>query len=768
MLDQIINKALIFRRGCRALVCRLFFFTLCFSALPLMHTETQAQSFTDGNFIAETVTTLPMYKPVGLTFAPDGRMFIWQENGIVRIYKNGNLLTTPFLNIQSRVNTVNDRGLLGFALDPNFSTNGYVYLAYTYEPNGNPNDTAPKTNRLTRMQADPANPDVVLPNSEIVLLGSIGTAPCSNYADGADCIGSDSDSHSAGMIRFAPDGKMFVSFGDGASYDYADRLALRAQNLNRYEGKLLRLNRDGTAPTDNPFYDGRNSVRSKIYSYGLRNPFRFALHPASGEPYIGDVGWNNWEEQNRGRGANFGWACFEGNDAQPQYQANFRKECGSISAASVTKPFYSYSRTVGAAAIGGAFYTGVQYPTQYRNNYFFADYVGDWIRRMTLDSSGNVVSVQNFATGLNGLVMLEMGPDGALYYVALATGEIRRIRYASGPVAAASANPTSGIAPLLVNFSSSGSSSPTGERLTYRWDFGDGGISTKANPSYTYKNPGNYTAKLTVTDRQNSSAIATVAITANSTGNRAPTATILTPASNSTYSPGQTVNFSGAASDPDETLPASAMSWEVLLYHDTHFHPYLATTGASGSFVVEDHTTGTFYYEIILTVTDSGGLKDTKKTRVNIASSTPTTPVYLSDLAWTYVTNGYGPVERDKSNGENLSGDGRTITLNGVPYTKGLGVHAYSEIRYALNGQYATFASDIGIDDEVGSNGSVTFEVWADGAKLFDSGVMTGASATKNAAVNVSGKQELRLIVREGADGNANDHADWANARLLR
>jgi glucose/arabinose dehydrogenase len=767
MFYHIISKAVFFPLGYQAIINRLFFLTFCFTLLPLIQFDVKAQSFTDSNFVAETVTTLPIYKPVGLAFAPDGRMFIWQENGIVRIYKNGSLLTAPFLNIQSHVNTVNDRGLLGFALDPNFSTNGYVYLAYTYEPNGNPNDTSPKTNRLTRMQVDPANPNVVLPNSEIVLLGSIGTAPCSNYPDGADCIGSDSDSHSAGMIRFAPDGKMFVSFGDGASYDYADRLALRAQNLNRYEGKLLRLNRDGTAPSDNPFYDGRNSVRSKIYSYGLRNPYRFALHPTTGEPYIGDVGWNNWEEQNRGRGANFGWACFEGNDPQPQYQANFSRECGSISAASVTKPFYTYSRTDGAAAIGGAFYTGVQYPTQYRNNYFFADYVGDWIRRMTFDSNGNVVSVQNFATGLNGLVMLEMGPDGALYYVSLATGEIRRIRYISGPVAVASANPTSGLAPLLVNFSSNGSSSESAGKLTYRWDFGDGGTSIKANPTYTYRNPGNYTAKLTVTDRQNISATSTVSIIVNSTTNRAPVATILTPANNSTYSAGQTVNFSGTVSDPDETLPTSSMNWEVLLYHDTHIHPYSTTTGASGSFVVEDHSTGVYYYEIILTVTDSAGLKDTKKVRVNIANSTPSTN-YLSDLVWSYATNGYGPVERNKSNGEDAAGDGGVITLNGVPYTKGLGVHANSEIRYALNGQYSTFASDIGIDDEVGTLGSVIFEVWADGVKLYDSGKMTGASATKNATINVSGKQEIRLIIRDGGDGNSNDHADWANARLLR
>jgi hypothetical protein len=108
------------------------------------------------------------------------------------------------------------------------------------------------------------------------------------------------------------------------------------------------------------------------------------------------------------------------------------------------------------------------------------------------------------------------------------------------------------------------------------------------------------------------------------------------------------------------------------------------------------------------------------------------------------------------------------ITLNGVPYTKGLGAHANSEIRYALNGQYATFASDMGIDDEVGTLGSVIFEVWADGVKLYDSGKMTGTTATKSATVNVSGKQEIRLIIKDSGDGNSNDHADWANARLLR
>lgn len=148
-------------------------------------------------------------------------------------------------------------------------------------------------------------------------------------------------------------------------------------------------------------------------------------------------------------------------------------------------------------------------------------------------------------------------------------------------------------------------------------------------------------------------------------------------------------------------------------------------------------------------------------------SSEPGTEVYLSDLNWLSATNGWGPVERDKSNGEQVSGDGKTITLNGITYSKGLGVHANSEVTYVLNGQYSTFLSDIGVDDEVGSNGSVAFQVWGDGIKLYDSGVMTGSSSTKLVNIDISGVNVLKLVVTNGGDNINYDHADWANARLI-
>ena len=276
---------------------------------------------------------------------------------------------------------------------------------------------------------------------------------------------------------------------------FADVRAFVAQDLNDLRGKILRINEDGTAPGDNPFDDGTNSIKSKVYSYGLRNPFRFTLHPVSGEPYFGDVGWNSWEELGRGRGKNFGWPCYEGMNPQPQYQSAFPAQCAPLTPSVVTAPILAYplpgtppaasAPIVGNTALGGPFYTATLYPEVYRGNWFTMDYGGGWITRMVFDGSGNPTSTVPFATGLSGPVDLELGPDGMLYYVSIVTGQVKRIRY-NGPSAVAAATPASGHSPLSVNFSSAGSSDPNGSPLTYLWDFGDGQTSTAANPFHVY------------------------------------------------------------------------------------------------------------------------------------------------------------------------------------------------------------------------------------------------------------------------------------------
>src|SRR5262245_20478055 len=593
-----------------------------------------ADTFSDSGFATERIATLPPFSLVGMAFAPDGRLFVWQKNGIVRVIKNGQLLPTPFIDLSAKVNTFDDRGFWGFAFDPNFQTNGRIYMSYTFESGGDPNSSAPRTARLVRVTADPSNPDVALPGSEQVILGSVGTPPCSALPQSADCIGSDGGSHTLGSLRFAPDGTLFVGVGDGSD---GDANSLRAQDLNSPNGKILRINTDGTAPTDNPFYDGTNSWRSRVWAYGLRNRFGYAIQPGTDEMYMGEVGWNTWEEVDHGpAGTNFGWPCYEGTGPQPFFQQNFAAQCSSLPGP-VTPPFYTYNHSSGGSAvIGGPFYTGTAYPAQYHDSFFFADYTGNWIQRVAFDANHHPVSVQPFATDVASPVNITLGPDGMLYYLSFTTGEIRRIRF-NGPVAAAAATtPTNGYSPLTVSFSSAGSSNPGGGSLSYLWDFGDGTTSTAANPTHTYTSSTvrTFTARLTVTSQSGSSSTDTVTVTVGSTP---PTPTISTPATGTTVYPGQTITYRGSATDPDEgTLGASALSWTVLLHHNTHVHTFVGGTGAQSSFTAEDHgDIGTFSYEIVLTATDSSGLKSSTSVNLPVAADTsaPSDPTGLTASA---------------------------------------------------------------------------------------------------------------------------------------
>ena len=581
---------------------------------------TRAQTFADTDFVAQTVVTLPQFQVVGMTWAHDGAMFIWQKNGLVRIYRNGGLLSTPFIDLQGKVNTYDDRGMLGLALDPDFDNNGYVYLAYVYEPGSDPNDTGPKISRLTRVTANPANHDVALAGSEVILLNDIP-------ADGGG--------HTAGTLRFAPDGTLFLSNGDGSTAAFANSGALGAQDIDSLRGKILRINADGSAPAPpqvtNPYYDGTNSIRSKVYAIGLRNSFRYDFHPVSGTVYACDVGWNSYEEVDRVvPGGNYGWPCYEGYDPSADYPQLFPATCGPLTPNLVIDPIYAYGRSEGSAVVGGIFYTGGVYPQAYHDNFFFSDYTGGWMRRLVLDANGDIAQNVIFATNIGVPVSTEVGPDGLLYYADYVTGAIRRIVY-SGPVAVASATPRWGYSPLQVGFSSAGSS---GQSLSYSWDFGDGGTSTAANPSHTYTTSQvqSYVAALTVHATGNNTSSASVNVTV---GSRPPTPTIQSPTDGVGVVPGDTVNFSGTATDPDQTLPASALHWEILLHHNTHIHSFVGGTGFTGSFVAEYHGAGTYSYELILTATDSSGLAASTSVDIPVLTDTtaPTDPANLAAVA---------------------------------------------------------------------------------------------------------------------------------------
>jgi glucose/arabinose dehydrogenase len=603
-----------------------------------------AETFVEPAFSSELVTTLAPYKPVALDWSPDGDLFILQRDGVVRVFAGGQLLPTPFIDLSGQVNTYLDRGMLGMALHPDFEHNGYVYLTYVHEPFGNNSDAGPKLARLVRVTADPANHHVALPGSEVVLIGDL---PASYPA------------HSIGAVRFAPDGTLFLGNGDGAAPQRSQAGALEALSLHSYRGKLLRVNANGTAPGDNPFDDGTNSIRSKVWAYGLRNPFRFALHPTTGEPFIGDVGWDTWEEIDHGpAGTNFGWPCYEGPAPQEFYQIDASSTCALYLPSAIVAPVFAYSHgdrppvpgaiVAGDSVTAGTFYTGEAYPSTYAGNFFFADYVAGWLMRMELDPGGDVSAVEPFAAGLNGPVAIEMGPDGLLYYASFVSGQIRRIRHL-GPTAVASASPTYGHSPLAVVFSSAGSA--LGPGGSYLWEFGDGTTSTAPNPSHTYVSGTvkTYDARLTVGDGSSSSTTAHVEITINSLP---PTPQISTPTSGSSVLPGEIVNFFGFATDPEDgPLSRSKLSWTIVLHHDAHVHTVLTAAGIHrGSFQAVYHGTGSYFYEIELQAVDSSGLSSVLRRTVTLLPDTtpPSAPGSLSavavgpgriDLAWVPATD---------------------------------------------------------------------------------------------------------------------------------
>ena len=509
-------------------------------------------------------------QPTCSEFAPDGRLFILEKGGTVRIFKDGKLLPDPALQIQ--VNTISERGLLGIAFDPNFKTTPFIYLYYTT------NATSPK-NRVSRFTI---KGDVIDRNSETILV---------------DNIRSDAGNHNAGCLRFGPDGKLYISTGDGGQDQR------QSQDLNSINGKILRMNKDGTIPADNPFVG--QGHRGEIFCYGLRNPWRFTFDSVNGTLFIGDVGGDSQEELNVGvRGANYGWPNAEGNSTNIAYK----------------NPVFSYSHNGGSASIsGGIVYRGKTFPAEYRGAYFFGDFANQYIRYVKLSPSNTLDSINNFSPDAGSVVHLTTGPDDALYYAFFHKGEIHRVQYKStnnsSPVAKAKANKRFGPLPLVVKFSAEGSFDPDGNPLSYEWTFSDGNRVAGFEITRTFTAAVNQNVRLTVTDSRGASASA--ALIRFFPGDLPPVPNITKPITGTTIKPGQTIRFAGFATDPDQgRLNASDLTWTVVLHHDNHRHPFFGplTGVTTGTFTIpnEDHTTGHVFYRVSLKARDARGLTVTK------------------------------------------------------------------------------------------------------------------------------------------------------------
>jgi glucose/arabinose dehydrogenase len=520
---------------------------------------------------AETRIAAGLASPTAMALAPDGRIFVCEQGGRLRVIKNGALLATPFVTLT--VNSLGERGLLGVTFDPAFASNHYVYVYYTA--------TVPTIhNRVSRFTAAG---DVAAAGSGRVLLD-------------LDPL-SDATNHNGGALHFGRDGKLYIAVGENAN-------SANAQTLDNLLGKLLRINKDGTIPGDNPFYGTAIGVNRAIWALGLRNPYTFAFHRGTGRMFINDVGENTWEEINDGiRGSNYGWPDTEGHTSDPRFR----------------DPLYVYGHgsgpTTGCAITGGAFYdppTG-QFPPAYANTFFFADFCSGWIRRYNPANR----TVSGFATGVGEPVDLRVATDGSLYYLARSAGAVFRVRYT------ASQAPTITTHPATVTVTVGGTAT-FGVRasgtapLSYQWQ--RNGVNIPGAVSQTYQlasaplaaNGAQFRARVSNGYGSATSNAATLHVTPNSN----PIATITAPANRTLYSAGDKISYAGTGTDlEDGVLPPNAFTWQVDFHHDTHIHPFLPPrSGArSGSFIIPTtgETSANVWYRIHLTVRDSGGLTDT-------------------------------------------------------------------------------------------------------------------------------------------------------------
>jgi putative heme-binding domain-containing protein len=302
-----------------------------------------------------------------LDIAPDGRIFVCEQQGTLRVIKNGKLLDQPFATIPVELNW--ERGLIGVTLAPEFPVDPYVYVVYVAKE--------PYTHhRVSRFRA---NGDVAVADSEEILL----------KGDDQNKFGGNVPAgHQGGAIHFGTDGKLYIGLGEQTAQT-------PSQRFDALQGKILRINSDGSIPTDNPFLDKTTGKYQSIWAIGCRNPFTFAVRKLTGEILINDVG-GKYEEINRGvAGANYGWPT---------------ADHGPTDRDDMVGPIHIYPE---ASISGGDFSDSVEtWPPQFQGKYFFADFVHGWIKTLDLNSPE---TASDFAFGLRRVVDLRFSPDGSLY-----------------------------------------------------------------------------------------------------------------------------------------------------------------------------------------------------------------------------------------------------------------------------------------------------------------------------------------------------------------
>lgn len=582
------------------------------------------------DFVDELVADID--GPTAVAFTPDGRMLVTTQRGRLFIVEGG-ATPTLVLDIGARICADFERGLLGVAVDPAFgqtqARSGAIYLFFTQRVGSDPCDSS--TDEVNQVSRFTLTGNTVDQASERVIVGGMRSY---------------NGNHNAGDVQFAPDGTLFVTIGDGGC-DYAGDSGCGGGNdatrdTHELLGKVLRVTRDGGVPGDNPYASdsgadacaasGRTTAGRRCketFSSGFRNPFRLAIDPDAPATrfFVNDVGQNAREEVDEGLpGADYGWNFCEGSVDNSGRTGT--ATCGSP----YTPPIHDYSHSTGCSSItGGAFVPDGIWPPAYDDVYLYSDFVCGTIFALAPNGSGGYDRT-TFTTGLGGAVHLTFGPAGdtrALYYTTYDNGgEVRRIRYTGQvnrpPAAAVTASPTSGPAPLDVEFDASASTDPDGDALRFEWDFGDGSALVETDAptvSHTYREVGTFQARVVAVDSAGArSAPASVRL---DPGNDAPEVTILSPEPGQRFAVGEQLVLRASATDAqDGELPDGAFSWTVLRHHDEHSHPGLPpTTGSEVTLTApapEDlAAVTTSFLEGTVTATDSGGVTTTVPFRID-------------------------------------------------------------------------------------------------------------------------------------------------------
>jgi glucose/arabinose dehydrogenase len=534
---------------------------------PSVEMVTSAATVPTG-FVDETFVS-GLANPTAMEFAPDGRLFVTEQGGQLRVIKNGVLLPTPFLTVT--VDSSGERGLLGVAFDPAFATNGFVYVYYTAI-------TPSAHNRISRFTA---SGDVAVAGSELPIVNLENLSSATN--------------HNGGAIHFGPDGKLYVAVGENAN-------SANSQSLTTRLGKILRLNADGSIPGDNPFFGTTTGDNRSIWALGVRNPFTFTFQRTTGRMFINDVGQSTWEEIDDGiAGSNYGWPTTEGPTTDPRFRG----------------PLFAYQHATGTptgcAITGGAFYNPVTatFPSSFTGKYFYADFCSNFIRLFDPATGTDAA----FATDISSPVDLKVHADGGLYYLARGAGTVGRVRAATANQAPQiTAQPQSQTRAVGQSVTFTVAASGTAP-LTFQWQRNGTNVAGATSPSFTIAqvassdNGAAFRAVVTNAFGTATSAAATLTVTAN----MPPVATITAPAANTLYAGGDVIAFAGTGSDPETGgLPPSAFTWRVDFHHDTHIHPFMADTSGitSGSFTIptRGEVSANVWYRIHLTVRDSAGL----------------------------------------------------------------------------------------------------------------------------------------------------------------